>query len=86
MESERGVYDINVHSDRWCVPSCSPANYDVITFLLSHVGFSALRMYAIYEKDRRILACVLTLGLVNPCVNIVSILYSLGYILTLIIL
>ncbi|GJE93316.1 hypothetical protein PsYK624_094750 [Phanerochaete sordida] len=33
-------------------------------------GFSALRMYAIYNKSRRVLVIVLLMGLVNPCVSI----------------
>ncbi|KIP07078.1 hypothetical protein PHLGIDRAFT_118417 [Phlebiopsis gigantea 11061_1 CR5-6] len=47
-----------------------PATLQVQRNMEAIAGFSALRMYAIYGKDRRILAFVLTLGLVNPCVNI----------------
>lgn len=36
------------------------------------IGFSALRMYAIYNKSRRVLALLLLMGIVNPCVSIVG--------------
>ena len=36
------------------------------------LGFSALRMYAIYNRSKRVLAIVLIMGLINPLVNIVS--------------
>lgn len=41
-----------------------------ILMYIAIAGFSALRMYAIYNKSRRVLAVVLVMGIVNPCVSI----------------
>ncbi|KAI0083636.1 hypothetical protein BDY19DRAFT_900028 [Irpex rosettiformis] len=44
------------------------------------VMFAAIRMYAIWNRDRKVFACVLALGLIYPIVNTVSTLYhSLGW-------
>lgn len=46
--------------------------------VLTPSGFSALRMYAIYGRDRRILSLVTVMGVINPIVNIVGYLLSRG--------
>lgn len=54
--------------------SIAGTSVDSISFsyVLRPSGFSALRMYAIYGRDRRILSLVTVMGVINPIVNIVG--------------
>lgn len=53
---------------------CGTSNlqHGSLTQIRTCLVFAAIRMYAIWNRDSKVFACVLALGLIYPIVNTVS--------------